>query len=87
MSKVKIEAFFSTSHDSNDVRLSQLLDEIKQDFSDKVEIATFEEQNELFTGYGLTATPAVVIEETVKIMGFCPSQETLVAALKEAGVE
>ena len=86
MNQVKIEAFFSKARDSNDVRLSQLLDEIKQDFGDKVEIATLEGRNELFEEYGLTATPAVVIEEMVKVMGFCPSKETLVSALHEAGV-
>ena len=87
MSKVKIEAFFSTSNDSNDVCLSGLLEEIKQEFSDKVEIVTYKGQNELFKEYCLTATPAVIIEEMIKIMGFCPSRETLVHALIESGLE
>jgi len=87
VSKVKIEVFFSIANDSKDVSMSKLLEEIKQDFGDKVEIATFEGRNELFKEYGLTATPAVVIEEMIKIMGFCPSKETLVSALRESGVE
>ena len=87
MSKVKIEAFFSTSNDSKDVGLSKLLREIAQEFGDKVEIATYKGQNELFNEYCLTATPAVVIEEMIKIMGFCPSKETLIHALRESGLE
>jgi len=87
VSKVKIEAFFSTSNDSKDINLSELLEEIKVEFGDKVEIATCEGQNELYKEYSLTATPAVVIEEMIKIMGFCPSKETLVSALRESGIE
>ena len=87
MSKIKIEAFFSTSDNSNDISVSKLLEEIKGAYGDKVEVATYKGQNELFEEYGLTATPAVVIEEIVKIMGFCPSQETLISALRESGLE
>jgi hypothetical protein len=87
VSKVKIEAILSTSNDSKDVCLSRLLEEIKGEYGDRVEIATHKGQNELFDKYGLTATPAVVIEEMVKIMGFCPSKETLISALKESGLE
>lgn len=87
MSKIKLEAFFSTSNDSNDTKVSELLEEIKGEFGDKVVIATYKGRNELFREYCLTATPAVVIEEMVKITGFCPSQETLVHALRESGLE
>lgn len=87
MSKLRLEAFFSTSNDSNEVCLSRLLEEIRQEFGDKVEIISYKDKNELFDEYHLTATPAVVIEEMIKIMGFCPSKETLVSALKESGLE
>ena len=87
MSKVKIEVFYSTSNDSKDISVSKLIDEIAQEFGDKVEILSYKGQNELFDEYCLTATPAVVIEEMIKIMGFCPSKETLVSALREAGGE
>ena len=87
MSKVKIEVFYSTSNDSKDISVSKLIDEITQDFGDKVEIFSYKGQNELFKEYCLTATPAVIIEEMIKIMGFCPSKETLVSALREAGGE
>ena len=87
MIKLKIEAFLSTANDSNDECLSRLLEEITQDFGDKVEVVTYKEQNKLFDEYCLTTTPAVVIEEMIKIMGFCPSKETLVSALRESGVD
>jgi len=87
MSKVKLEAFFSTSNDSNDECLSRLLEEIKQECGDDIEIISYKSQNELFDEYHLTATPAVVIEEMIKIMGFCPSKETIVLALRESGLE
>jgi predicted DsbA family dithiol-disulfide isomerase len=87
MSKLKIEAFLSTSKDSKDVCLSSLLEEIAQEFGDRVEITAYQGQNELFNEYGLTTTPALVIEEMIKIMGFCPSKETLLSALRESGLE
>jgi hypothetical protein len=87
VSKLKIEAFLSTSDNPKDASLSKLLEEIMEEYSDRVEIATYKGQNELFSEYCLTATPAVVIEEMIKIMGFCPSKETLVSALRESGLE
>jgi hypothetical protein len=87
VSKVKIEAFFSTSNGSNDECLSRLLDEITREFGDKVELVTYQGPTELFDEYCLTTTPALVIEEMIKIMGFCPSKETIVSALKESGLE
>ena len=87
MSTVKIEAFYSTSSNSSDVNLSTLIENIKQEFGNKVDIVTYQGQNELFYEYCLTVTPALVIEEMIKIMGFCPSKETIVTALRESGLE
>jgi hypothetical protein len=84
---VKIEAFLSNSTCSSDVSLSKLLEEIEEEFGDKVEIVIWEGHNELFEEYNLTALPAVVVEELIKIIGFCPSKESLVSALQEVGVE
>ena len=87
MSKVKIEAFLSVPTCSGGVSLSRLLKEIEREFGDKVEIVIYEGQNELFEEYGLTSAPAVVVGELVRIMGVCPSKESLVSALREAGLE
>ena len=82
MSKVKIEVFFSTSVDSKNTDISELLREIEEEFGDEVEIVIYEEHNELFKEYNLTVTPAVVVEELIKIIGVCPSKESLVSALR-----
>ena len=87
MSKVKIEAFLSVPTCSGGISLSRLLKEIEREFGDKVEIVTYEGHNELFEEYGLTAAPAVVVGELVRIIGVCPSKESLVSALREAGLE
>ena len=40
-----------------------------------------------FNEYGLWCTPAVVINEMIRIEGVCPSRETLDAALQEVGMQ
>ena len=87
MSKVKIEAFLSIPACSGGVNLSKLLKEIEDEFGDKVEIITYKGRNELFEKYNLTTAPAVVVGNLVRMMGVCPSKESLIAALREAGLE
>jgi Thioredoxin domain len=87
MDRVKVEAFFSTTTCSNSASLIKLLKEIQEEFGEKVEVITYQGHNEIFDKYNLTALPAVVVEELVKIVGFCPSKESLISALKEVGME
>ena len=87
MSKVKIETFLSTPTCSGGISLTKLLREIEAEFGDRVEIITYKGRHELFEQYNLTAAPAVVVGELVRIMGVCPSKESLVTALREAGLE
>ena len=87
MSKVKIEAFLSIPTCSGGISLSKLLKEIEGELGDKVEIAIHRGRHELYEKYNLTAAPAVVVGELVRIMGVCPSKETLISALREAGLE
>jgi hypothetical protein len=87
MSKVKVEAFLSIPTCSGGVSLTKLLKEIEQEYGDKVEVVIYKGRNELFEKYGLTAAPAVVVGGLVRIMGVCPSKESLVSALREAGLE
>jgi len=87
MDRVRVEVFLSTTTCSNSASLTELLKEIQAEFGEKVEIITYQGQNEIFDKYNLTALPAVVVEEMVKIVGFCPSRESLVSALKEVGLE
>jgi len=87
MSKVKVEAFLSVPACSGGVSLSRLLKEIEDEFGDKVEITVYRGRHELYEKYNLTSAPAVVVGELVRIMGVCPSKETLISALREAGLE
>jgi len=87
VNKVKIEAFLSVPTCSGGINLTRLLSEIQGEFGDKVEIVTYKGRNELFEKYNLTTAPALIIGGLVRIMGLCPSKESLISALKEAGLE
>jgi hypothetical protein len=87
MNKVKVEVFLSVPTCSGGISLSRLLGEIEREFGDKVEIVTYKGRNELFEKYNLTTAPALIIGGLVRIMGLCPSKESLISALKEAGLE
>lgn len=87
MNKVKVEAFLSVPTCSGGISLIRLLSEIQQEFGDKVEIITYKGRNELFEKYNLTTAPALIIGGLVRIMGLSPSKESLISALKEAGLE
>jgi hypothetical protein len=84
---LKIEAFFSVPPCAKSIALARLLKEIEEEYRGEVEVVSYEGQTEEFATYNLTAVPAVVVEELIKMMGFCPSKESLVAALKEVGLE
>ena len=87
MNKVKIEAFLSIPTCSGGISLSRLLEEIQDEFGDRVEVITYKGRNEVFERYNLTTAPALVIGDLVRIMGVCPSKESLMSALKEVGLE
>lgn len=86
MSKVKMEVFLSSADRCSD-NVSNLLKEIEQEFAEKVEIIRYNEDSELFAEYNLTARPAVIIEELIRIIGFCPSRESLISALRDTGMD
>ncbi len=87
MNKVKVEAFLSVPTCSGGINLTRLLNEIQKEFGNKVEIVTYKGRNELFDKYNLTTAPALIVGGLVRIMGLCPSKESLISALKEAGLE
>jgi hypothetical protein len=87
MNKVKIEVFLSVPTCSGGINLTNLLDEIKKEYGSQVEIVTNKGRNELFEKYNLTTAPALVVGGLVRIMGLCPSKESLISALKETGLE
>ena len=87
MDKVKIEAFLSVPPCSGGVSLTKLLDGVQAEFGDRIEVIVHKGPQELAKEYNLTAAPALVIGGLVRIAGLCPSRESLISALREAGLE
>ncbi|OAT86136.1 hypothetical protein [Desulfotomaculum copahuensis] len=86
MSKIKIEAFLSVPPCSGGIALSRLLGEIEKEFAGKVEITVHRGPVPEMEELKLSATPALVIGNLVRITGVCPDRETMVAALRECGL-
>ena len=87
MSKIKVEAFLSVPACSGGVSLMRLLKEIEEEYGDKVEIIINRGRTEEYEKRNLTAAPALIVGDLVRIMGVCPDKESLISALREAGME
>jgi hypothetical protein len=70
------------------VALKRLLKEIEAQYGDQVEVVfhTGPGDDEWET-YAITNAPALVVGDLVKFVGLAPSKESLVGALREAGME
>lgn len=87
---MKIDIFLSNSEfaaGSNDSKLMKLLEEIRGQYGDQIELVTHKKEDELFHEHNITATPAVVIEDLIKIIGVVPSKDSLLYALRATGLE
>ena len=88
MSAIRIEAFVSVPPCSGGVALKRLLKEVEQEHGQHIEIV-------LHTGPGdaewqehnIGTAPALVVGDLVKFVGLAPSKESLVGALREAGLQ
>jgi hypothetical protein len=88
MSKVKIEAFVSIPPCSGGVAVKRLLKEIEADFGDQVEVVFHTGPGDPeWEEYAINNAPAMVIGDLVKFVGLAPSKDSLVGALREAGLE
>jgi hypothetical protein len=88
MSKVRIEAFVSIPPCSGGVAVKRLLKEIEADYGDQVEIVYHTGPGDPeWEEYAITNAPAMVIGDLVKFVGLAPSKDSLVGALREAGME
>ncbi|MFZ5918949.1 MAG: hypothetical protein ACOYZ7_18595 [Chloroflexota bacterium] len=88
MSKVRIEAFVSIPPCSGGVAVKRLLKEIEADYGDQVEIVYHTGPGDPeWEEYAITNAPAMVIGDLVKFVGLAPSKNSLVGALREAGME
>jgi len=88
MSKVRIEAFVSIPPCSGGVAVKRLLKEVEAEFGDQVEIVFHTGPgDEEWSEYAIDNAPAMVIGDLVKFVGLAPSKQSLIGALREAGLE
>lgn len=88
MSKVRIEAFVSVPPCSGGVAVKRLLEEIQAEYGDRVEIVTHTGSGDPeWEAYAINNAPALVVGDLVKFVGLAPSQQSLIGALREAGME
>jgi len=83
---VKVEVFTSEPPCSGGRLLLRLIEKIKEEYGDRVEVEIFRGNVQKLKEYNIEASPAVVIDKDIRIIGVCPSEETLKEALREAGV-
>ena len=88
MSQVRVEAFVSIPPCSGGVAVKRLLKEIEVDFSDRVEVIMHTGPGDPeWEEYAINNAPALVIGDLVKFVGLAPSKDSLVGALREAGLD
>ncbi|MEM0096818.1 MAG: thioredoxin family protein [Candidatus Bathyarchaeia archaeon] len=83
---VKVEVFTSEPPCSGGRLLLKLVEKIKEEYRDKIEVEIYRGINPKLNEYGINASPAIVIDKDIRIIGVCPSEETFKEALREAGV-
>ncbi|MGC9467686.1 MAG: thioredoxin family protein [Anaerolineae bacterium] len=87
MSKVTIEAFVSIPPCSGGVALKRLLKEIEAEYGDQIEVTMHTGPDDpAWEANAIHNAPALVIGDLVKFVGLAPSKESLVGALREAGM-
>jgi hypothetical protein len=87
MSKIRIEAFVSVPPCSGGVAIKRLLKEIEAEYGDQVEVVFHTGLGDKeWEEYAINNAPALVIGDLVKFVGLAPSKESLVSALREAGL-
>lgn len=84
--KLKVEVFVSEPSCSGGRLLLKLVDEIKQKYGEKLNVAVHKGKSEESERYGIKKSPAIVIDQDIRLVGLCPSRETLEEALREAGI-
>ena len=88
MSKVRIEAFVSVPPCSGGVAVKRLLKQVEAEYGDRVEIVYHTGPGDPeWDEYAIDNAPALVVGDLVKFVGLAPSKESLVGALREAGME
>jgi len=83
---IRIEVFTSEPPCSGGRLLLKLIEKIKEEYEDKIEVEIYRGVCQKLEEYGIRASPAIVIDKDIRIIGVCPSEETLKEALREAGL-
>ncbi len=82
---VRLEVFTAEPPCPGCLKLLELADRMKEEYSDRVEVVKHIGPCDELAKYGITVVPATVIDGRIKLMGVCPSERTLRTALWEAG--
>lgn len=83
---IKVEVFASEPPCSGGRLLLRLIEEIRDEYAGRAEFEIFYGENDKTSEYDIRTTPAIVVDKDIRIIGVCPSKETLKNALFEAGV-
>ena len=87
MPKIGIEAFVSIPPCSGGVVVKRLLKEIEAEYGDQVEVVFHTGRGDPeWDRYSINNAPAMVVGDLVKFVGLAPSKESLLGALREAGL-
>ncbi|HHX42515.1 MAG TPA: hypothetical protein GX714_00810 [Chloroflexi bacterium] len=87
MSPVKIEAFLSIPPCSGGVAVRRILQRAQNEFGDRIEVIVHTGRDAVWDENRITTAPALVIGDLARFVGLAPSYQSLVAALREAGLE
>jgi hypothetical protein len=87
VSKIRIEAFVSVPPCSGGVAVKRLLKEIEAEYGQQIEIVFHTGPGDpKWDEYAINNAPALVVGDLVKFVGVAPDKESLVGALREAGL-
>jgi len=88
MSKIRIEASVSIPPCSGGIAVKRLLKEIEAEYGSQVEIVFHTGPDDpAWEEYAITNAPGLVVGDLVKFVGLAPTKESMVGALREAGLE
>ncbi|NLD73569.1 MAG: hypothetical protein GX649_12740 [Chloroflexi bacterium] len=87
MSEVTVHAFLSVPPCSGGVAVKRLLTRAQQEFGERVEVVVHTGHDDAWDEYHINNAPGLVVGDLVKFVGLAPDYESLVGALREAGLE
>jgi hypothetical protein len=86
--KIRIEAFVSVPPCSGGIVVKRLLKEIEAEYGEQIEVVYHSGPGDPeWAEHAIDNAPAMVVGDLVKFVGLAPSKESLIGALREAGLE